>query len=64
MSVRWANHCCGICWATKGERSPAEEGWPYMPICRAHVIQCGGVVETNNVVVDFTAARKRLRPAA
>jgi hypothetical protein len=48
---------CALCLAIKGEQTPADPGWPYAPMCRSHIVQCGGTVEKNIVVVDFSAAR-------
>lgn len=56
---RWANHCCALCLVTTGERTPALESWPYLPLCRAHIIASGGTVK--DTVIDFRAARARLR---
>jgi hypothetical protein len=49
---------CALC-MVHGQLTRAIEEWPGAPICRAHVIACGGTVE--DTVVDFSAARARLR---
>jgi hypothetical protein len=50
MTARWENHVCALCLAKTGERTAPDESWPFVPLCRSHVIQCGGVE-----VIDFRA---------
>ncbi|MGY4624573.1 hypothetical protein [Bradyrhizobium sp. USDA 4486] len=33
--------CCCIC-LVRNESAPAVEGWDGAPICRRHLIECGG----------------------
>jgi hypothetical protein len=56
-----ADHCA-LC-MTQGLLTRAMEEWPGAPLCRSHIVQCGGTVEDPpDTVVDFRAARARLRP--
>jgi hypothetical protein len=58
---------CALC-MVHGQLTRAIEEWPGAPICRAHVIACGGAEDppdtqfaASGKVVDFRAARARLR---
>lgn len=33
--------CCSIC-LVRNERAPAVEGWNGAPLCRKHLLECGG----------------------
>jgi hypothetical protein len=49
---------CSLCWV-EGSRTLAHVDWPGAPLCRAHIIACGGMVE--DTVIDLSTARVRLR---